>query len=682
VITSEPLIELEHVSRKFRLRPKSRLHLLALLGLNFGHASRQDFWAVRDVSLSLNRGTRLGIIGRNGAGKSTLLKLIAGILAPTEGTVRVRGRVETLMQLGAGFHPEFTGRDNVIHSLAYRGITRRKADRMADDIIEFAELEEFQNNQLKTYSSGMAARLGFAAATAIVPEVLIIDEILGAGDAYFAAKSFDRMRQLTSHGTTVLFVSHDMSSVELLCDEAIWMERGRVRDTGTTQRLSRAYAREIREREKQRLKARNAMLSASNFRAMRARHDRPLQFITRVVGQGQVVQGHGCALLADHETVAELRIGDAQDIATTEAAAIVLDRTASLWGPPKRYSGRPARAIPAQAGGAGVAYFNLAMMELDIEWRVAWTLSGGPARIEVFDGTAYRHIGDFTGGEPVTETYTVPRSVVASFLISEGLQTPEGDRATSTAVSAKAQAGETLNPDHQTGEIELTRIDFENEAGKITHLYNSFDTMRIRIGFHAKRDMTDAVFVACFYREGICALQTLSCRADEPPARLTAGQTGEAVLEIPSLPLGRGLYLVSVAVFPRLIFTEREGDHIAYVLIDRQFQIRVEQPEGGLIDLGIARGACHWRIESPNTATGPHFEDRAFAPVVGVSTPPPAPLITSSALPCVSFPAAPPDRGFFLGVGRIDPGVGPMKSRGDGRRSPRSSAGSRLSKDL
>lgn len=624
--TSEHLIELKNVSRKFRLRAKSRLYLFSLLGFNLGQASGQDFWAVSDVSLSLSRGMRLGIIGRNGAGKSTLLKLIAGILSPTEGTVRVRGRVETLMQLGAGFHPEFTGRENVIGSLAYRGITRREAERMSDEIIEFAELEEFQHNQLKTYSSGMSARLGFAAATAIVPEVLIVDEILGAGDAYFAAKSFDRMRQLTSNGTTVLFVSHDMGSVELLCDEAIWMERGRVRDSGTTQRLSRAYAHEIREREKQRLKARNAALSASNFRAMRARHDRPLQFITRIVGQGQAVQGHSCALLADREAVAEVRIGDAQDVATTEAAAVVLDRTASLWGSPKRLAGRPARAIPAKEGAAGLAYFNLAMMELDVEWSVAWTLSGGPARIEVFDGTAYRYVGSFAGGGPATEIHKVPRKVVTSFLVSEGLQMCEAyPAAASATVSARARAGEPLNPDHQTGEIELTRVEFENEAGKITHLYNSFDTMRIRIGYHARRDVTDAVFVACFYREGICALQSLSSRADEPPARLTAGETGEAVLEIPSLPLGRGLYLVSVAVFPRLIFTAREGDHTAYVLMDRQFQIRVEQPEGGLIDLGMARGECHWRIESPNTVTGPNFEVRAVTPAVADPSPSPAP---------------------------------------------------------
>jgi hypothetical protein len=355
---------------------------------------------------------------------------------------------------------------------------------------------------------------------------------------------------------------------------------------------------------------------------MRARHDRPLQFITRIVGQGQTVQGHGCALLADGESVAEVRIGDAQDIATTEAAAVVLDRTASLWGPPKRTAGRPARTIPAKEGAAGLAYFNLAMMELEIDWRIAWTLSGGPARIEAFDGTAYRHIGDFAGGGPATEIYRVPRTVVASFLVSEGLQTPETDpAAASTAVSAAARADEVLNPDHQTGEIELTGVAFENEAGKVTHLYNSFDTMRIRIGYHARRDVTDAVFVACFYREGICALQTLSSRADEPPAHLMAGERGEAVLEIPNLPLGRGLYLVSVAVFPRLIFTEREGDHTAYVLVDRQFQIRVEQPEGGLVDLGIARGACHWHLERSETAAGPDFNARAVAPAVAESNP-------------------------------------------------------------
>jgi lipopolysaccharide transport system ATP-binding protein len=595
VTTSDPLIELTNVSRRFRLRARSRLYLLSLLGFDLGSSSGQDFWAVKDVSLRVPRGMRLGIIGRNGAGKSTLLKIIAGILPPTDGTAVIRGRVETLMQLGAGFHPEFTGRDNVIASLAYRGLTGSQAQRLADEIIEFAELEEFQRNPLKTYSSGMSARLGFSAATAIIPEILIIDEILGAGDAYFASKSFDRMRRLTSNGTTVLFVSHDMGSVEQLCDEAIWMERGRVRDAGPTHRLSRAYAKEVREQERQRLKARNSTLSVTNFKAMRARHDRPLQFITRVVSAGQVVNGHECQLLADGEVAAQVRIGDAQDIAAGEAGAILLDRTASLWGKTKQVNGRTQRSLPADKDAAGMAFFNTGMMQLEIDWSITWTLSGGPARIEVFDGEIFRQLGDFVGGEVATITCPIPERVVATFLASEGLVTEKIEQATaSTRPVTKARAGQDLTPDLESGEISLTSVRFENAAGQLTHLFNSFERMQIKIGYHAHRDIADPVFVACFYREGVCALQSLSSMREDQPRPLAAGEQGEAVLDVPSLPLGRGLYLVSIAIFPSSIFRERDGDHTAYVLLDRQFQIRMEQPEGGLIDLGIARTHCVW----------------------------------------------------------------------------------------
>jgi lipopolysaccharide transport system ATP-binding protein len=597
---SEPLITLENVSRRFRLRSKSRLDLLSLLGFDFGQSHGQDFWAVRDVSFSVPQGSRLGIIGRNGAGKSTLLKLIAGILTPSGGSVSVKGRVETLMQLGAGFHPEFTGRDNVIGSLSYRGVTGKAAQRLADDIIEFAELEQFQHNQLKTYSSGMAARLGFSAATAIVPEVLIIDEILGAGDAYFSSKSFDRMRRLTSGGTTVLFVSHDMSSVEQLCDEAIWMERGRLRDSGTTQRLSRAYAKEVREQERQRLKALNTSLSVENFRKLRSRHDKPLQFITRVLTEGKAVHGHSCTLLANDEIFAEVCIGDSQDNAVSEAAAIVLDRTASCWGSPKKAAGLHARPLPATAGSSGMCFFNLAMMEPDVRWSVCWQLSGGPARIEVFDGTAYRHLADHPGGLPTAVTADVPRRVVEQFLISEGfdLAPAKSDESQDPhAPKRHSQSGDEIQPDLATGEIDITRVAFEGPSGISTHLLKSFETLNIRLGYRANRELMDAVFVVCFYRDGICALQSLSVDQGEDPPRLAAGETGEVTLSLPSLPLGRGLYLVSIAVFPRSVFTERDGDHNAYALLDRQFQIRVEQPEGGLIDLGIARGTCLWHRE-------------------------------------------------------------------------------------
>ncbi|MGH7062179.1 MAG: ABC transporter ATP-binding protein, partial [Stellaceae bacterium] len=199
----------------FRRYRHPRYRVLEAFGLPLPKKAYDEFWALRGISLEVPRGESLAIIGQNGAGKSTLLNVICGGLKPSSGTVAVRGQIQALMDLGTGFHPEFTGRQNIYSALAYQGITGGQADEHFEEIVDFSELADFIDQPIKTYSSGMYARLAFSAATTIVPDILIIDEILGAGDAYFAAKCADRMRRLTKEvGATVLFVSHDMSSVQ------------------------------------------------------------------------------------------------------------------------------------------------------------------------------------------------------------------------------------------------------------------------------------------------------------------------------------------------------------------------------------------------------------------------------------------------------------------------------------
>ncbi len=191
-----------------------------------------DFWALRDVSFELEAGKVLGIIGRNGSGKSTLMQMVAGLLQPSTGTVEVEGKTAALLELGAGFNPDFTGRENVMLSGTIYGYTREEVEERFDRIVEFADIGAHLDHPVKTYSSGMFARLAFAVAIEVNPQLLLVDEILSVGDIGFQARCYRRIEKLKETGTSILFVSHDLSAVQMLCDEAILLERGRMMARG------------------------------------------------------------------------------------------------------------------------------------------------------------------------------------------------------------------------------------------------------------------------------------------------------------------------------------------------------------------------------------------------------------------------------------------------------------------
>jgi lipopolysaccharide transport system ATP-binding protein len=229
---SAPVITIENLSKRFRVydRPLDRLkEWLTPRGVSFHWA----FWALREVSFSVRRGSSLGIIGANGAGKSTLLKILCGTLSPTTGSVHIDGRIAGMLELGAGFHPEFTGRQNIYLNARLLGLSDAEIEARLPAIIAFAELGDFLDHPLRIYSTGMALRLGFAVAANINPDILIIDEALAVGDAYFQQKCLRHLRQFSERGGTLLFVSHDPSAVRLLCDQAVLLHEGRAIEQGT-----------------------------------------------------------------------------------------------------------------------------------------------------------------------------------------------------------------------------------------------------------------------------------------------------------------------------------------------------------------------------------------------------------------------------------------------------------------
>ncbi len=236
---NRPLVRAVGLGKCFPALNASRL-MRYLLPIPVKHHP-QDFWALRDVSFEVMPGKVLGVVGRNGSGKSTLMQIVAGLLTPSFGTIEVEGNVAALLELGAGFNPDFTGRENVLLSGSIYGYKRHEIAERLDRIIEFADIGEHIDHPVKTYSSGMFARLAFAVAIEVNPTLLLVDEILSVGDVGFQARCYRRIEQLKKNGTSILFVSHDLSAVQMLCDEAILLDRGRMIAQGKPKDVTDQY---------------------------------------------------------------------------------------------------------------------------------------------------------------------------------------------------------------------------------------------------------------------------------------------------------------------------------------------------------------------------------------------------------------------------------------------------------
>lgn len=246
------MVELRGVSKHFNLERLPRRSLQERFIRLFQRRAQKEralFWPLRNVSLTIQRGEALGLIGPNGAGKSTLLKLVTGIVEPDEGEVRVNGRLSSLLELGAGFHPDLTGRENIFLNASIYGLRSREIEARLDEIIEFSELGPFIDMPVKHYSSGMYVRLGFAVAIHTDPELLLVDEVLAVGDAAFQAKCLHAIRRFRERGGTLVFISHDLGTVQSICTRALWLEDGRIQAEGHPTEVAMTYTAHVNARE-------------------------------------------------------------------------------------------------------------------------------------------------------------------------------------------------------------------------------------------------------------------------------------------------------------------------------------------------------------------------------------------------------------------------------------------------
>ncbi|HMT20013.1 MAG TPA: ABC transporter ATP-binding protein [Promineifilum sp.] len=257
---SQPAIRLQNVSKRFAFTPDMPQSVLETAIDVFSRRRRhssQALWAVHDVSFEIMPGQCVGIVGRNGSGKSTLLKLIARIIQPTSGEILVSGRVSALLELGAGFHPDLTGRENIYLNASVLGLSRDETETLFADIVDFSELGEFIDMPVKHYSSGMYMRLGFSVAIHVRPDILIVDEILAVGDQNFQTKCMDRIMEMKRNGVTILFISHDLTNVAHLCSDVVWLDHGVVRMVGPTDHVLAHYRSHLFNRADEQMSAAN-----------------------------------------------------------------------------------------------------------------------------------------------------------------------------------------------------------------------------------------------------------------------------------------------------------------------------------------------------------------------------------------------------------------------------------------
>ena len=241
------ILEVKNIYKSYRTYSSEIWRIFSWFGIK--HKAIQENYTLKNISFSIKEGEAIGVVGQNGAGKSTLLKIITGTLHPSKGEIKVNGKIAAILELGMGFHPDLTGRQNAYHSAGLMGYTHKEIDAVISDIEAFAEIGEYFDEPVRTYSSGMQMRVAFATVTAYRPEILIVDEALSVGDAYFQHKSFERIRQFQAEGTTLLLVSHDRGAIQAICDRAILLEKGQVIRDGDPEEVMDYYNALIADRE-------------------------------------------------------------------------------------------------------------------------------------------------------------------------------------------------------------------------------------------------------------------------------------------------------------------------------------------------------------------------------------------------------------------------------------------------
>jgi lipopolysaccharide transport system ATP-binding protein len=582
---SDVVIRAADLKKVYRLYAKPSYRFRDMFGLLGEKPGRYAEHAALDgVSLEITRGEKVAIIGRNGAGKSTLLKIITRVIQPTSGTLEVSGKVQALLQVGTGFHPDFTGRENVLGYFAQLGIAGADARQRCDAAVAFAELEEYIDQPIKTYSTGMAVRLMFASSTAITPDLLVLDEVLGVGDAYFAHKSYERIRELCDqNGATAVLVTHDIYSAAKICSRVIWIDRGRVLFDGDAPSALKAYEDSVRQQEESRLRARKR--ERLRLLAGADGADAPVRLLIEVAGASgrtpSPVYFSAIELRSAGRPLASLPLHAA---AFDDAAGSHLEREGSNWGDAVEWDGRRARALvnygsPFQkvVGILAVprAAFAAESLSLGID-----AASAEPAALSV---------RAFAGDEEMQpSTFTV---APGQWTRSEIALCPRASSAAATTVNVSGI--------HGTGSVAVRNASFVDADGREIFMLDHGRPATLDIAYRVVDSALDrhAQIVVAWHRNGVQDV----CRFFAHDIRLDGGE-GTVRLNIDRLAITDGQYAITIMITEAGYYDREQSTFYAlnpgvYCCLSRLFDVEVVN--SGLVGAGtmsVAEGG--WSVHA------------------------------------------------------------------------------------
>lgn len=549
-----PVIRFENVSKRFKLYHQKHYSLKENVLTMFRDRGRwEEFWALKAVDLEVPAGQMLGIIGENGSGKSTCLKLLARILVPDTGTVTVNGSVSALIELGAGFQPDFTGRENVYLNGSILGFTRRQIDERFDDIVKFAELERFIDTPVKTYSSGMYMRLGFSIATHVDPDILLIDEILAVGDEPFQAKCLDRIQSYRAAGKTIVFVSHALGAVESLCDRVILLSKGRVVADGAPRDTIECYRRVL-----------------------------GIAAHTQVLVPGPAAPARPERSPADAE--AGQRIAELTEridrLEATTSTACGEEKIRDLAARCEELGARLNEELASRRSVEG-ALNETRLAEIENKAAILERRISGPMSIE----NAQERIVQLEHCMSVVQSQDCTRDRALGDLSARIDQLED-------RLSTFFREGLAVVPrQYGTRDIEVTEVSFHDAKGEATTRFKSGEQATIRVRYRTNRAVPSPVVGFSFTDQRGATIFGTNTQIDG--AALSLGKQGCVEISIPRLALLSGLFHVGVAV--------HSADHsVQYHRLDNYFQIVVEPRRNyeGHVDM-----ECQWRVRH-NTERG------------------------------------------------------------------------------